>query len=189
MKAKYCLIKKGDLSKNRGSAHAQYVDLFIKAANIVLHKKPDTTFMIVGEGFLERKLKRLVFELGIDDKVIFTGGIEHDKIPYYIASSTVCVAPFKDTLVTRCKSPLKIVEYLAAGKPVVASLVGEVRNIAGGCAVLVKEGDIHSLAEGILMLLEDKNLREKLGKVGRIRIEKNTTGVIQQDLYFLLTIK
>lgn len=161
-----------DLVLYVGQLHgAQYVDLFIRAANVVLHKHPDAKFMIVGEGFLEHILRKLTLNLGLEKKVIFTGSVPHDDIPYYVAAASVCVAPFKDTEVTKCKSPLKIVEYLASAKPIVASLVGEVRNMLGGCGVLIKPGDYHSLAEGILRLLEDRELRESLAKAARKRSE------------------
>jgi glycosyltransferase involved in cell wall biosynthesis len=163
----------GDLVLYIGQLHgAQYVELFIRAANTVLHKSPDTKFMIVGEGFLEHKLKQLVHDLGLENRVIFTGSVSHDDIPYYIASATVCVAPFKDTEVTRCKSPLKIVEYLASGKAIVASNVGEVRMMVGGVGILVKPGDFSALAEGILKLLQNKELRDSLGKYARQRAEE-----------------
>lgn len=171
VKEKYNI--KGDLVLYLGQLHgAQYVDLFIKAANIVLHKIPDVKFMIVGEGFLEHILKSLTHELGLQDKIIFTGSVPHDDIPYYIASASVCVAPFKYSEVTRCKSPLKIVEYLAGGKAIVASDVGEVRRMVGGIGILTKPGDYHSLAAGILKLLNDEELRKKLGNYTRIRAEK-----------------
>ena len=163
----------GSLVLYIGQLHgAQYADLLIKAANVILHKHQDVSFMIVGEGFLEYKLKKLALDLGLEDKIIFTGAVPHKDIPYYIASADICVAPFKKTEVSSCKSPLKIVEYLACGKPVVASLVGEVRNMAGGCAVLVKEGNSYSLAEGVLMLLRDEKLRRLLGNSARTRVEK-----------------
>ncbi len=155
-----------------GQLHgAQYVDLFIQAANIVLHKRPNARFMVVGEGFLESSLRELVYDLGLDEKVIFTGSILHEDIPHYIAASTVCVAPFKDTQVTRCKSPLKIVEYLSSGKAVVASNVGEVRRMVGGVGLLVQPGDYHALAQKIVRLLADKGLRDRLGSIARKRIE------------------
>ena len=164
---------KGDLVLYIGQLHgAQYVDLFLKAANIVLHRYPEVSFMIIGEGFLESCLRRLAYQLGIEDRIIFTGAVSHEEVPYYIAASDICAAPFRDTQVTRCKSPLKIVEYLASGKPIVASLVGEVRNMVGGVGVLIKPGDYHSLAEGILRLLNDKNLRERLTQYTRIRAER-----------------
>jgi len=171
IKKKYNI--KGDLVLYIGQLHgAQYADLFIKAVRIVLHKHQNVSFMIVGEGFLEHKLKKLAFDLGLTKKIIFTGAVDHEDIPYYIAAADICVAPFKETKVSLCKSPLKIVEYLASGKPVVASLVGEVRNMAGGCAVLTKEGDFHCLAEGISRLVVDKDLRKRLFNGARARVEK-----------------
>lgn len=155
-----------------GQLHgAQYIDLFIRAANIVLHKYPQVTFMIVGEGFMEKFLKELVYELGIKDKVIFTGSVPHYRIPEYIAVADICVAPFRETKVTRSKSPLKIVEYMAMGKPIIACNVGEVRNMLGGGGILVEPDNFHYLAEGILRLLKDKVLRETLGRFARQRVE------------------
>lgn len=157
-----------------GQLHgAQYLDLFLRAANIVLHEKPEATFMVVGEGFMEGYLKGLARNLGIEKKVIFTGAVLHHKIPEYIAAADICVAPFKDTLVTRCKSPLKIVEYMAMGKAIVASDVGEARRMLAGVGILVKPQDFHSLAEGIMRLLKDNTLREPLGFLARKRAEKS----------------
>ena len=162
-----------DLILYIGQLHgAQYVDLLIKAANIVLHKRQDARFMVVGEGFFGEKLRRATQILGIEDKVIFTGAVKHEDIPFYIAAATVCVAPFDDTEVTRCKSPLKIAEYLASGKPIVANLVGEVRNMVGGVGVLAEPGDHRSFANGILQLLENNAMRNAISKRARTRAER-----------------
>ena len=112
----------------------------------------------------------MVHELGLG-WVIFTGSVPHSEIPFYIAAATVCVAPFKDTLVTRCKSPLKIVEYMAMGKAIVASDVGEVRKMLGGVGILTSPGDHNAMAEGILLALEDPELRKNLEKASRERAE------------------
>jgi len=155
-----------------GQLHgAQYVDLLLKAVGHVHRILPQATFMIVGEGFLEPQLKKLAAELGLGDKVIFTGAVPHDDIPYYIRAADVCVASFKDTQVTICKSPLKLVEYLASGKPIVASNVGEVRKMVGGAGVLVEPGNWQALAEGILQLLQDIDLRKNLSGRARKRAE------------------
>ena len=170
VKEKYGIKK--DLVLYIGQLHgAQYVDLFIQAANIVLHEHPDVRFMIVGEGFLEPILRKLTHDLGLADKVIFTGSVAHDDIPYYVACASICVAPFRDTEVTRCKSPLKIVEYLASAKPIVASNVGEVRRMIGGAGILVEPGDCYALAEGISRLLADEKLRKDVSEVARNRSE------------------
>lgn len=156
-----------------GQLHgAQYIDLFIRAANIVLHKNPQLIFMIVGGGFKEDKLKSLAGELGINDRIIFTGSVPQDKVPEYIAAADVCVAPFRETRVTCCKSPLKIAEYMACGKAIVASNVGEIRRMLGGVGVLAQPDDHCALAEGILTILNgEKELSDNLGKYVRRRAE------------------
>jgi len=150
---------------------AQHIDLFIQAAKIVLDKYPQVIFMIVGEGFMEKSLKDLTKQLNIDDKIIFTGSFSHEEIPLYIAAADICVAPFKETRVTVCKSPLKIVEYLACGKPIVASNVGEVRRMIEDAGILVEAGKAGPLADNILSLLLDVRLRDELGKKARKRAE------------------
>jgi len=156
-----------------GQLHgAQHIDLFIQAANEVLHVNPNVFFMIVGEGFMEGGLRKLTSDLGISGKVIFTGAVTHQRIPEFIAASEVCVASFRDTQVTRCKSPLKIVEYLASGKAIVASNVAEARRMLGGAGLLVNPGNFYDLANGIVRLLQDETLRGCLGKFARRRAER-----------------
>jgi len=156
-----------------GQLHGgQYVELFIKAARIVLKNRRDVTFIIVGDGYRMRELQDLTVSFGINKHVIFAGSDLHNNIPYYIADADICVACFEKNDITLCKSPLKIVEYLACGKAVVASNVGEIRNMVGGVGLLTKSGDVGSLANGVLTLLANKNLRERLGKWARQRAEK-----------------
>lgn len=137
-----------------------------------MHRQQRVKFMIVGEGFLEWQLKQLVHTLGLEEKVIFTGAVDHDMVPAYICSADVCVAPFRDTEVTRCKSPLKIVEYMACSKAIVASNVGEAREMVDDAGILVEPSSYLALAEGILRLLKDKTLRDNLGKCARQKAER-----------------
>jgi hypothetical protein len=71
-----------------------------------------------------------------------------------------------------CKSPLKIAEYMACGKAIVASNVGEIRNMVGGAGIVTLAGDVESLAKGIIKLMDDKGLRETLGMLSRKRSEE-----------------
>ncbi|MDD5730485.1 MAG: glycosyltransferase [Candidatus Omnitrophica bacterium] len=150
---------------------AQYIEMLIKAAEVILRKYPHTRFMVVGGGFRQEYLEGLVKELNMKDSVIFTGSVSFDKVPEYIAAADICVACFQDTLVTRCKSPLKVAEYLASGKPIVASDVGEVRNMVESAGILTLPGDVDSLVKGITMLLEDEKLRLEMGRLSRKRAE------------------
>ncbi len=162
----------GSLVMYVGQLHgAQHVDLFIEAAALVLVTRPDAMFMVVGEGFLEGQLKDLTRDLGIQRQVLFTGSVAHEEVPLYMAAADICVASFKETEVTRCKSPLKIAEYLASGKPIVASRVGEVERMVSGGGIVVEPGKAQSLSEGILTLLGDRDLREKMGRSARLMAE------------------
>ncbi|PIQ90327.1 MAG: hypothetical protein COV71_05030, partial [Candidatus Omnitrophica bacterium CG11_big_fil_rev_8_21_14_0_20_41_12] len=173
IKAKYHIPENEHVVLYVGQLHgAQYVDLLIKAANVVLNDRKDVKFMIVGEGFLENQLRQMVKDSGLENKVIFTGAVNHEEIPLYIGAASICIAPFRDTKVTQCKSPLKIVEYMASGKAIVASKVGEVRKMLGGVGFLAAAGDYQSLAEGINALLNDRELCKKLGLAARMRAER-----------------
>ena len=165
-----------------GQLHGgQYAELFIKAARMVIESGFDVTFMIVGGGYRLVELKRLAARLNIERRCIFTGTVSHDVVSEYIAAADICVACFEDNDITRCKSPLKIVEYLACGKPIVASNVGEVRNMVGGVGILVEPGSSKSLAKGITNLLNDYTLRENLKGWGKERIKRKYNWAVTAD--------
>jgi len=148
-----------------GQLHGgQYAELFVKAASLIPKKNFDITFMIVGDGYRLAELKRLARGMGIADNFIFTGYVPHSDIPQYLADTDISVACFEDNEITRSKSPLKIVEYLACGRTIVASNVGEVRYMVGGVGILVKPGDAASLAGGIMLALSNEKMRAALGK-------------------------
>ena len=156
-----------------GQLHgAQYLELFLQAAAKVRDRVPEASFMVVGGGDRFGELFRLAEELNIGHKVVFTGAIDHEDIPSYIAAANVAVACFEDTPQTRCKSPLKIVEYLASGKAIVASRMGEVPRMIGDAGILVEPGNSDQLADGIHRLLESPELRRELGVLARRQAEK-----------------
>lgn len=155
-----------------GQLHGcQYAGLFIRAAALVSARCPHACFMIVGRGYLLESLKEQAAGLGIAGSVVFTGAVDHASVPEHIAASDICVASFEDNDVTACKSPLKIVEYMASGKPIVASRVGEVTAMLSGCGLTVPAGDAAALAEGIVRFAADPALRSAYGRKARQRAE------------------
>ena len=167
-----------------GQLHgAQYLELFLKAAALTNEQHPEATFMVVGGGDRFGELFNLAESLQIGHKVVFTGAIDHEEIPQYIAAADVAVACFEDTAQTRCKSPLKVVEYLASGKAIVASRMGEVPRMIEDAGILVEPGNAVQLAEGIGTLLESPSLREELGIKARHRAEiEYNWGVTAENL-------
>ncbi|MDD4940215.1 MAG: glycosyltransferase family 4 protein [Candidatus Omnitrophica bacterium] len=157
-----------------GQLHGgQYVELFIEAAaELINDHRQDISFMIVGGGYRSKELKEMAEKLKLNGKLIFTGALPHLDIPKYIAAADICVACFEENEVTMCKSPLKIVEYLASGKAIVASDVGEVPNMLRGAGILTEPGNAGSLASGILKILRDSDLKDDLQKLARKRAEE-----------------
>jgi glycosyltransferase involved in cell wall biosynthesis len=154
----------------------QGIEYLVKAAPSILYRFPQCRFLIVGDGVMKNELFKLSSELGVADKFIFTGVVAYDRVPIYINASDVCTAPF--IIARNAKiglSPLKLYEYMACGKPVVASDISGVSDAleasAGGIPVLPENPG--ALAEAILKLLENSDLRNKLGSKGLSYVTEN----------------
>ena len=174
-----------------GQLHgAQYCSLFLQMAKILKTEGLLATFFVVGNGSNFLNLMREAEELGLQDDVIFTGSVPHDKVPYFLKASDVCVAAFDDTPQVRTKSPLKICEYMAAGRAIVASEVGEVSEMLdhGKAGLLVRPGDPRALASGVLRILRDGDLKEELQHNARQRsLERFNWTVTAENLIKLIT--
>lgn len=154
----------------------QGLEYLVKASPSILSRFPECRFLIVGDGVMKNELHKLSRELGVEDKLIFTGVVAYDRVPIYINASDVCIAPF--ILARNAKiglSPLKLYEYMACGKPVVASNISGVLDTLeasrGGIPVLPENPD--ALSEAVLKLLENPDLRGKLGSKGLSYVTEN----------------
>jgi len=150
----------------------QGVEYLIEAAPLILKKVPNTKFLIIGDGMMKEKLVSLAEKTGISDKVIFTGAVPYEEVPKYINASDVCVAPKKP--LKSGYSPLKLYEYMACGKPVVASIISGFEILEQqNAGILAEPEKPEELAEIIIKLLKDKKMREEMGKNGRGYVVKN----------------
>jgi glycosyltransferase involved in cell wall biosynthesis len=102
----------------------------------------------------------------ITHDITYFGWVPAETLPTYFARATLAIYPFDDTLVNRCKCPVKLLDLLAAGVPVVAEAVGQNQETIrhGETGWLVETGDVEAFAEAVTRLLEDAPLREKLGQ-------------------------
>jgi glycosyltransferase involved in cell wall biosynthesis len=121
--------------------------------------------LIIGGGEpLKKELERRCFSLGLDGKVTFTGAVPFEEIPGLLEIADVTVAPYPD-LDNFYFSPLKILEYMAAGKAIIASKIGQVAQILSHekTAFLIPPGDSRTLASVLDILYQDPALRKSLG--------------------------
>ncbi|MBE6481339.1 MAG: glycosyltransferase family 4 protein [Actinomyces ruminicola] len=128
---------------------------------------------IIGDGPELASLRALAEELGLD--VDFRGALAPQDVPAALAGTAIGVAPYPDLggQDEQYFSPLKVLEYLAAGLPVVASAVGQLPRLLDGIGVLVPPSDPAALAAALDALAVAPQLRARRGELGRRRAEKH----------------
>ena len=124
-----------------------------------LDKGLEATVLIVGDGVYLPELKQLTKELGVEDRVIFTGRQQNEDIWQWYAAMDVFVVPRKDTLVCRTVTPMKPVMAQALGIPVVTTDLPALREITGGLAYYVQPGDAVDLANVLNTVFQDDDNR------------------------------
>lgn len=154
------------------------IDTLLEAMFRVSQKNKDIKLLLVGY-HVNRKVefdqdkeiisfKRKAEQLGIKDRVIFTGPQPHETVPYFIAASDICVNPVPYTITHRAASPAKIFEYMAVGKPVVATAMESVEGaIIDGETGLLTKPEGKDIAEKVLWLAGDSGTRHRMGRSAR----------------------
>jgi PEP-CTERM/exosortase A-associated glycosyltransferase len=160
------------------------LDLLIKAMPKIIATEKEAVLMLVGAGQQEPYLKKLVNELKLDKHVIFTGKVPHDQVPEYYSIIDVLVYPRISIRLTELVTPLKPLEAMAMGKPVVGSDIGGFREIIGDGdnGLLFKAGDVFSLAAKCCALLANMAKREELSHkgYGYVVKQRNWMNIIAQ---------
>ena len=157
-----------------GSFYAyEGIDLAIAAMPTVLAKNPRARLLLVGGGPQEQNLKQQVILLGLEGKVIYTGRVPHSEVGKYYSLVDLLVYPRKAMRLTNLVTPLKPLEAMAQGKPVLASDVGGHKELISDneTGFLFKAGDSVELAERLLELLADKNQLTSVLSNGRNYVE------------------
>jgi glycosyltransferase involved in cell wall biosynthesis len=133
----------------------------------IVRSCPQAKLLLVGEGPQESNLRKLIAEYGISSAVIMPGFRE--DIPQVLNTLDVFVFPsLQEALGTA------VLEAMAMKKPVVATRVGGIPEVVreGETGYLVEPGNSGAVAERVIPLLQDKDLRLKMGMQGRRRVEE-----------------
>jgi glycosyltransferase involved in cell wall biosynthesis len=146
------------------------VDQVLRVADLVVHGRgrADVGFMLLGDGECLEELRELVSSLGLDDHVWFPGWLSEVELYRHLGAADIGI----DTSLQPEVTPVKAMEYLAVGLPLVAYDVQETRRLAQGAGVLVTPDDAEALADEVVALLEDPARRSRLGDVGRERVRR-----------------
>lgn len=161
--AMYC----GHLYQGRG------IEYILDAAKIL----KETTFVIVGGSRSDVSYwQKYAINAGLDN-VIFTGFVENRLVPTYLKAADALLMPYtRDTLTYEWMSPLKLFEYMAAGRPIIATdleaIKKRIQHMETGILVKEKSGD--EIANAIRLVFADKTLADKLSRNAEKKAEKYT---------------
>ena len=154
------------------------VEVLAKAID-ALSSNSRIRFLLVGSGSLRSRIEEVISANDYGKRVILTGSLPHGEIPAMLDACDVLVSPH-----VRLKdgseffgSPTKLFEYMAMGKGIVASRLGQIAEVLRDdeTALLVEPGDAEQLTQGILRLSQSVELRGRLGTAARNRaIQKHT---------------
>ena len=138
------------------------VERLLEAAALARRDVPNLRVVVVGDGPERAGLELLATRLGLDRVVVFAGA--RREVGPYVASFDVCVNSSRYE-----GSPLAVMEFMAAGKPIVATAVGGVPELLDDCGILVSPEDPEAIAAALVRLARDPGERERLGHAARRR--------------------
>ena len=149
--------------------------LLVRSFSQIVRAVPNAKLVLVGDGRTRPMVEQVIAEEKLQSAVMLTGPVEHRRVPEMLAIADVAVAPNISFFDGHGGSPLKIYEYMAAGKAIVATNTGQVAEVIqdGHSGVLVEAGDEVGFAEATINLLNDPPARDRLGQQARKQAVKH----------------
>ena len=136
-------------------------------------RRDDVHAVFVGHGDAWDDLVGLSKELGLEDRVEFTGRVSDEDLARYLSTSAVCLAPDPKNPLNDVSTMNKIVEYMAMSRPLVSFDLIEARVSAGDAAVYATPNDEREFARLVVELLDDPERCARMGAIGRRRVEQD----------------
>ncbi len=160
----------------------------LQGLNHVQFSMPNYRLRLVGGGACWNELREIVAREYSSMPIEWQEWVEPAEMPELLRKTNICLLPTcGDEMWLRSKSPTKLFEYLAVGRPVVASAVGEAEHVIDHLEDGMLARDAHEFGEGILRLAKNPDLREKIGKNARRKVTENySLPVLGENLYLFL---
>lgn len=149
------------------------VDYLLRALHHLLHGLGRTDFfcVLMGHGEAYPSLRTLAKQLCLEDHVWFPGAVRGEQMFRYLSSADICVDPDPANPYNNRSTMIKMMEYMASEKPIVAFDLPEHRVTAEQAAVYVTPNDERAFATALAQLMDDAPMRKMMGTFGRHRIE------------------
>ncbi len=140
--------------------------------------------MLVGGGDQLKEARANVSRVGLDDYIVFTGMIrDDDLILTYLSTADICVSPEPNNDLNDKCSFVKVVEYMAMGKPLVAFDMKETRFSAGDAALYAVPNDTSDFGDKMIELLDDPQRRARMSEIA---IERSRSALSWEQSEVLL---
>jgi len=148
------------------------VDYLLRALAHLVNGLGRTDFycVIIGSGDSLYELRQLARELRIEDYVEFTGFIPDEQMVRYLSTADICMDPNPSSPLNDVSTWIKVMEYMALGKPVISFDLQETRKSAGAAALYVHPNDEVQFAQAIAELMDDPAKRAQMGEYGKARV-------------------
>lgn len=139
---------------------------------VAAHGVTDFHCVVVGDGDALPAARAEARAAGVENRITFVGWAPYDEFVEWLAACDICVAPEPSNPYNDSCTSLKVMDYMALGRPVVASDLPEHRWSAGDAAVYSPPGDERALARAIAELVADPARRARMGEAGRRRVRE-----------------
>ncbi len=150
-----------------------------RALSLVLDARPDARWLLLGDGPLRPLIDQALASPRLSERVAQVGMRPHAEMPAYLAACDILVSPHGRQADGGefFGSPTKLYEYMASGRPIVASNLGQIAEVLsdGESALLVPPDDPEALAAAVIRLIDDSCLRVRLGSAARLAAEARHT--------------
>lgn len=158
-------------SGNHGIAQA--MDTLIKAADM-LKESNKIHFLFVGNGICKPAMIKMSKESGLTNTT-FLESQPRKKMPHIIGLASLCVVPLQRLPIFEHAIPSKMFEYMACGKPIILSVLGEAKALLeeSGGGICIEPENHRELADTILILYEKMEMASQLGKDGKEFVKNN----------------
>ena len=172
--------------------HHRGIDILLEAVKGVVKEKAQTKFVLLGDGPELNQLKKMTSEKKLEENVNFKGWIDRNEIPKYLAASSIGIGPLRSTEVTKHALPIKVLEYMSAGLPIIAAKDTLPEDVLeeGKNGFFIK--DSKELGKKILELLNNEELRKRMGKNSKEMVSKfdwkNVTESIIQEAEKIISL-
>lgn len=165
---KFVILYHGALSMQRGILES------IKSIETLKGRYPDLVLFLLGDSHSFPEIKKLIQKCDVQDTVITHDKVRYEDVPQYISLCDVGLVPLPDLPIWRHQCPLKLLEYLAMGKVVIATDIPANREVIGKskCGIYISSANPREIAKAIIYAHDNKEKLKEWGSYGRTIINE-----------------